>query len=384
MLKIIAATLFLCSAFASEPLDSAADFTHSFYEKIEKEDFVASPFSIFTCLSMAYAGADNGTEDAMAKALCINVDKEVLAKAFSSYLIPRDSAGYDLRIANSLWVKEGLPIEPSFRQTVENDYRAAVQNIDFFDQNAAAARINGWISDKTENRITDLLSSSDLSDDTALVLANAIYFKGAFRNPFDIDMTHEDLFAEAPALMMEQIASIPYFETPDAQIAALPFVSKGPETPPIALVVVLPRKGSALTLPASADFRSWLGALQYERVHVKMPKFSLKTPLDLNPILAQMGMERAMDPERANFSGIDGRNDLYISKALHQAFFALNEAGVEAAAATAVVMNMTTAFNPNPPRPIEFIADRPFLFFIVDMKSQIPLFIGRLTNAPES
>lgn len=366
-----------CHVLWSSPLASLTEFSQDFYDHVDETTFVASPFSVYAALSMAYMGAKGITEDEIAKTLRLQYDKENLSQDFLSYLATAQNGGCDLRIANSLWVKENFPILSSYQDIVETSFLASVQTLNFSDPVFAACRINQWISDSTEGKITDLLSPMNFTPATALVLANAIYFKGAFCLPFDAANTCEGDFAGGIAPMMEQTANFPYFETKEAQIAAFPFVVNNQGSPRIAFLVVLPKEGEPI--PPFSDLPLWLDQLQRQRLHVQLPKFSIKTPLTLNPILQQMGMQQSFT-EMADFSGIDGRKDLYISSALHQAFFSLDENGVTAAAATALVFNCTTALRPPPPPPIPFIVNRPFLFFIVDLDAKIPLFVGRLTR----
>lgn len=357
-------------AFASLQADLSEDttkFAFSLYSE-KNENCVFSPYSIFSCLSMAYMGAENGTALAIAKALHTNMKPQELVKALSSH------ASGQFHIANGMWISDDIQVLPSFRKTIENDFLASVQTLDFRDSQESSDIINEWISEQTQGKIPSLLSPGDLDESTKLVLTNAIYFKGAWKFAFDSKATHPGSFwidenTASKALMMEQTHNLLYFENDSFQLLALPFAKSD-----VAFLALLPRKGENVELSADLLQKS-ISSLSMQRVSVTLPKFSLNQRIDLNQALSALGMASAFTPY-ADFSGINGKKDLFFSKVVHQAFFDLDEAGVTAAAATAIGMSTTNVHAPA----TEFIADHPFIFFLIDMKSKIPLFMGKLIN----
>jgi serpin B len=181
--------------------------------------------------------------------------------------------------------------------------------------------------------------------------------------------------------MMDKTLTLPYYENDLLQAAALPFVGTTAAKGTLAAVFLLPK--SAENFPAMYDelphaFTSWLTALKSQLVSLKLPKFTIDTRFDLSAPLKTLGLEEAFGPE-ANFSGIDGLRDLHVDKVVHQAFFDLHENGVTAAAATAAMMNRTS-LPPDHSSAVSMILDHPFLFFIVDLKSQEILFMGKVVN----
>ncbi len=378
MLKwITLALLLLTKASANETLQCASDFAFKAHGQMAEEDGVFSPFSLFSAFSMTHLGAAGKTEAEMARALSLFVSKEKLASDISDFL----EKGSDFYIANSLFASRELSILPDFRAVLENSFRAEVRPVNFQKPYEASLLINEWVFHKTMGKIPELLQMGDLHQDTSLVLVNTIYFKGAFQKPFSPEMTKEGLFAGKAAPMMDQTAHFGYLETDDLQIAALPFTSAhGGKT---ALVIVLPKEEKPFPQPDRELFEEWMRNLRPAKLHIRMPKFSLRTTLDAKKLLKALGVETALTPA-ADFSGITGGRDLFISKAVHEACFDLDEAGVEAAAATAVIMNLTSTAIKEPMMPIEFIANRPFLFLLVDLKTETPLFIGRLSHAAGS
>lgn len=397
MLKKLVCCLLGCLRLVGQDLEeSVTTFSFALYSQINNPEtnVVFSPYSVFTCIAMPYMGARGATAKAIESTLHSSMEPENFALSIASGIKEYTAAsenekGYQLNIANGLWIAQNFDILNSFREPIVQQFQAAVQTIDFSHPEVASAQINEWISLHTQGKIPHLLDKNDISLGTRLVLANAVYFKGSWVKPFDTSKTKLEPFwvdtnSSLETSMMEQTSHFPYYESDEFQIVALPFIGKGGKGPKISYVVLLPKDASqfpALEKSLSAsDFRQWIDLLQNAKVHLKCPKFALNQHSNLQPMLSTLGMEVAFTP-KANFSGIDGRRDLYINKALHQAFFSVDEAGVTAAAATAISMNVTSAHTPPTPT-IEFIADHPFLFFLVDMNTKTPLFMGKL-NAPD-
>ena len=345
-----------------------------------------------------------------------------LAAALNSLLGQVDL--YELRVANALWGEKTYPFEQSYWDTVHRFYRTGgVFPVDFKDQSEAARRqINAWVEEQTNKRIRDLIAPGGVNAGTRLVLTNAIYFKGEWKEPFAEHATKEEDFAaldgrKVPVPMMhkDHLAAARYaafnadgtfFPTPAAVpaegqpdprtlypgkggfvLAELPY--KGDD---LSMVVILPQDDLAEleNRLGSDSLRAWIGQLQHRPVHVYLPKFKLETDYQLKDTLRAMGLSRAfVDPTRpdgAQFDGMcasrDPEHKLSIGNVVHKAFVDVNEKGTEAAAATAVIMPMAAAFHRPTTVPFTptFRADRPFLFVIRDVKAGTVLFLGRMTS----
>jgi serpin B len=217
------------------------------------------------------------------------------------------------------------------------------------------------------------------------VLVNAVYFKGTWLNTFSEALTADRPFTMAngePKTTPTMYGKIPsrYAELPGMKILELPY--RGDEC---VMTIVLPEKPDGLPAIEAAmngkSFAEWNDALRSQEVMVYLPRFSLTSQFSLNKTLAELGMTDAFDEGRANFAGMDGKeNNLFISAAIHKAFVDVNEKGTEAAAATAVIMQARAMPRPAP----EFRADRPFLFYISDRTTKSILFIGRLSEPPDA
>ena len=367
-----------------------SQFAFSLYSALDssEESFVFSPFSISNCLSMVYLGARGETEAQMQEALHLTIDRKNIGKATEALnlsLQPVQNGGpsYTLKTANALWVDPDTFLLTEFRYPIEKQFKARLSKLNFSDPDQALLTINQWTSEQTDGKIPKLLMPDDITAATRLVLTNAIYFQGTWKNVFNPKATQDWPFHPTPETsitvkMMDQTGSLLYYENELMQAAALPFVGKSQGGGELAFYILLPKSAENLAIVEGAlpeKFNLWLSSLAAQKVALKLPKFTLNTRVDLKPPLQSLGMEDPFDPG-ANFVGIDGLRDLFLNTAVHQAFFALDENGVTAAAATAAGMNMTSALEKTPPTSL--IADHPFLFFLVDLNSKEVLFMGKI------
>ncbi|HKS35838.1 MAG TPA: serpin family protein, partial [Verrucomicrobiae bacterium] len=247
---------------------------------------------------------------------------------------------------------------------------------------AAQGEINRWVAQKTKDKIRNILPPGSLTDLTRLVLANAVYFKGAWAKPYDKAETSSQPFHVSTARrtdvpLMHHFDNVGYMEDADLQAAELPY--KGGI---LSMVIVLPRQADACghlesRLTPALLSRS-LSQMKQQKVEIFLPRFKLESSFILNDSLARMGMPDAFG-RKSDFSGMDGTRVLYISSVFHKAWGEVNEEGTEAAAATAAVVAARAEMKPPPPPPV-FRADHPFVFFIRDTRSGSILFLGRLTD----
>ena len=343
-----------------------------------------SPYSISLALAMAYAGARGETERQMAAVLHFELPQErlhPLINALDLELTGRAEAeGIRLNIANALWGQVGHPFLPEYLDLLAENYGAGLRLVDFQSTpEAGRLRINRWVSDQTEGKIEDLLPPGSITPLTALVLANAIYFKGTWRYEFDPRLTHEGPFhlldgteVAVPLMGMEEGARLNYAEGEGYQAVELPYA--GEELSMVILLPELKRFGEFEHSLDAARLTDILEGLHPRLVDLKMPKFSFESGFSLRETLAGMGMPAAFSSE-ADFSGMDGTRDLRIDLVEHKAFILVDERGTEAAAATAVTMERSIAAPP-----IEVRVDRPFIFLIRDRGTGAILFLGRVLN----
>jgi serpin B len=360
-------------------------FALDLYAKVRsgQNNLFFSPFSISTALAMTYAGARGKTASQMAQTLRLGQEGQPLHRTFGALIrsaARTSSHGNTLTVANALWGQKGYRFLGTFLKTVRNRYRAGLKQLDFGDASSARKTINRWVERKTKKKIKDLIPEGVLDSMVRLVLTNAIHFKGTWQRTFKKHRTrtrpfklHNGSSVEVP--LMSQEGTFGYGETGKHQVLELPYRGKK-----LSMVVFLPRAADGLPALESQLSAAWIeeatSKLKQQKVVVYLPRFKLSAMLKLSDQLKALGMIDAFSRDDADFSGMSGTRDLYISRVLHKAFVDVNEKGTEAAAATAVVMRRRGR---PPPRPV-FRADHPFVFLIRDRTTGSVLFLGRLHN----
>ncbi|MGC9075532.1 MAG: serpin family protein [Candidatus Bipolaricaulaceae bacterium] len=361
-------------------------FAFDLYQAIRESpgNLFYSPYSISLALAMTYAGARGETGRQMARTLRFTLPEDVLHPAFgalSRELAGSTQEGFEVHIVNALWVQTGYLFLPGFVRLLAENYGTTPRDLDFVRSPGDACRaINDWVSKETKGRIQDLLPPGSCTSSTRMVLTNAVYFKAAWLFPFDSRLTRDEPFhlldgKKVMVPMMRQEGWLRYGTYGGCQAIELPYQGRG-----ASLVVLLPPVGKFQVFERGLDagfFAKVLDSLSSVRVRLLMPKFSYEAQLFLGGTLARMGMPDAFTPAGADFSGIDGSRNLFLSEVVHKAFVALDEAGIEAAAATAVI---ATAASPFQPEVVEMRIDRPFIFVIRDNRRGTILFVGRVLD----
>lgn len=362
-------------------------FAADLYAKLRERDgnIFFSPYSISTALAMTYAGARGNTATQMAATLHFTLRQEVLHLAFAGqekYLNEIQSKKkVKLHVANSLWPQKDYPFLPAYLDLVKRNYGVGVTPVDFkTDADGARTRINKWVSDKTNDKIKDLMPAGVLNDLTRLVLINAIYFKGNWAEQFRKSSTRDLPFQVSrnktvTVPTMTQQKWFGYREEPALQVLEMPYAGND-----LSMIVLLPKAVdglAALEKDLSArNLIKWTTGLQGTDVIVFLPRFRTTAEFSLNGTLSSMGMSDAFDLKTADLSGMDGKRDLFINAVVHKAFVDVNEEGTEAAAATGVAAGVLSA----PAPPVTFRADHPFMFLIRDNQTGTILFLGRVSN----
>ena len=342
-----------------------------------------SPYSISTALAMTYAGARRRTADQIARALHLTLGRRRLDRAFASLEARLGGIGREghvqLCVANALWPHVGYPFTDAFLARMRR-YGAQLSAVDYTHPETARRTINAWVADRTEHKVRDVIPRGILDDLTRLVLVNAIYFKGDWASQFDASLTRAEPFWIAPdrrveVPVMRQSHRFEYGERDGLQVLALPYAGEE-----LDMVVLLPRELdglAALEARLTVDnLEKWTEGLREVEVDVLLPKFEVTCPFRLDATLQSMGVIDAFDMDLADFSGMDGTRLLYLVAVLHKAFVAVDEAGTEAAAATAAVVALRGGAAPAP----VFRADHPFVYLIRERGTGSILFLGRIVN----
>ena len=365
----------------------------------EEDNVFFSPYSISQLIAMAFAGAGGETERQMADALRYTLPKDRLHPAFAgldgelrsrsentapSYDSDEDNIAFRLNIANAVWGQEGYKFHGDYLNTLKENYEGELRLLDFTSgPEESRGIINDWVAEETEDKIKDLMPEGSIDSFTRLVLTNAIYFNGGWRNPFFEESTEERPFyllddkkIEVPMMTGRSADGLySYASGKGFQAVGIPYASYG-----MSMIAFLPDKGKLDDLENSMTAGT-LDGLEWERrdVTLNMPRFEFRSQFSLEGTLAGMGMPDAFS-EAADFSGMTDETSLYISVVVHEAFVSVDEEGTEAAAATGGVARPTDASTPVPLEPITVTFDRPFIFLIRDEPTGTILFLGRVMD----
>ena len=374
-------------------------FAFDLYRTLADEDgnLFFSPHSISLALAMTYAGATGETAHQMAETLHFRLPGAELHAAFNALdhalaSRGRDVQGQDgerfrLNIVNAVWGQQGHVFQEAFLDVLAESYGAGVRPADFHGApEASRLAINDWVAESTEDRIRDLIPPGIINPLTRMVLTNAIYFTASWLFPFSEASTRAHPFhlldgSSIDVPMMRTQEEFGYAAGDGYQAVDLPYV--GHE---LSMTVIVPDRGRFREFEDSLDAAladRIIDGLGYRYVTLDLPKFEFASRFRLGDPLKAMGMSDAFDRAAADFSGMNGRSCLagdpeclYIREVVHQGFVAVDEAGTEAAAATAVVMQTESA----PPSPVSVTVDRPFLFLIRDRATGAILFVGRVVE----
>jgi serpin B len=360
-----------------------------------------SPFSIGVALSMTYVGAKGVTADEMAKAMHWTLPKQRVSKAFDGSTLELakradqalamateaakssgaavDPAAFRLHVVNSIWADERMKFVPEFLDVMATDYGNGVTLANFSGApETERLAINQWVSDETQEKIKDLLPAGAIDANTATVLVNALHLKLPWLEKLDVEPAAKPFTrtdgSTVDATFVGDTQSVGWFEDDSVQAVRIPLQGRS-----VSMVVALPKK-DLKTFEAALDGAtlSKLVSSPSSSVHLALPKFRFETAaLSLSTALKALGMKAAFIAGQADFSGMGSTgNPLYIGDVFHKAMVGLDEKGVEAAAATAVVI--TAASDPVVEHTLR--ADRPFFFAIVDEPTRTVLFAGHVTD----
>lgn len=371
-------------------VDGNNAFALELYQSLRAENgnLILSPFSISLALAMTYSGAHGETEAQMAKVLNFSGQEQThtafnaldLALEKSDLVLDKEQEPMQLNIANSVWAEQTFSFLPDFLDTLSVNYGAGMHLLDFINSPEPSRKeINSWVSDKTEEKINDLLPEGSINSETKMVLVNAIYFKADWLDAFDANDTYDRDFnlldgSTVSVPMMGQRMFIPYAAQDGYAIAELPYAGES-----AAMTLIVPDEGRFEEIESQLNYgmvQEALANINTTDVAVAMPKFKYESAFLLSDALSALGMPLAFDEGQADFSGMTNEQDLFIADVIHKAFVAVDEEGTEAAAATAVIMEGATAMMTEN----TLYIDRPFIYMIRDIETGQILFIGRVLN----
>jgi serpin B len=395
------------AARVTDPVVSADDsttfasdnqaFALAAYHKMAAGDgnLVFSPASISIALAMTYAGAAGTTASEMAAAMHYTLPPAQLHPAFDALDLALASRGEGklgtdggpmrLHVVNAAWAERTYTFKTDYLDVLATSYGVGINLLDFKSEwESARVTINDWVAEQTEQKILNLLPENVLSTDTRLVLTNAVYFNAAWKQAFDPQDTQDGSFnlldgsTVTTKFMGATLASAPAMQGTGFVAVELPYQDER-----LSMLVVVPDSGTFTAFESALDgtaLDAIVAGLTPQSVSLGLPRFKVETSQSLEDLLQALGMTSAFISGQADFSGMDGTQNLYISKVLHKAFIDVGEKGTEAAAATAVVMNdLGIALTG-----LSIYANRPFLYFLRDQPTGAILFMGRVLNPTQN
>lgn len=374
----------ICIDYAIENVKPVQEFGYAlFKEHLQEENPVLSPVSAYIALTMAGNGAAGNTYDEFLKVLGENGDMTVMSDYMMNEL-PVETEQLKVKLANSVWIDDEFTVDDDWIGEITSLYDAEAFQHDLATEQAMHA-MNEWVNIHTNGLMKEMINRP-LENDTRLVLFNTLYFKGLWRNAFSPESTYEETFyakdgeIQAP-MMHEYMEYYSYFEDQKVSGVVMPYRDGN-----YAFVAFMPRDEKedireiyqAVTEEQMSD---WLKDSESTLVNLTFPKFEVSFDQELNQSLQNLGLVDAFDKEKADFSKMGTSvygYPLYISLVRQKAVVKLDEEGTEAAAVTEIAMVDTCALIEG--EPIDVCFNRPFGYMIMDMETEVPLFMGIMDN----
>lgn len=359
-------------------------FTFTFFKKANTFDtqtpnIFVSPLSASVLLSMTANGARSATLEQMLSALSYQGTSLASINRYNKILIdslPRLDKNTTLKIANSIWLNNGLILNKKFTAIAKKDYNAKAATINFSNVESAPT-INSWCSKQTNGKIKEIVNPETLNQ-MRMVLLNALYFKSYWAEQFDTSRTRNDLFTTASLKvsipMMRKRGDFSLYSGDYFRMLELPY--KGDV---FVMDIILPNEGiSVYDAIENLNAESFGNAIKQQKnqsdVDLKLPKFEIEYETGLNEILQQLGMVDAFNPTKANFTDLSSE-PLFISEAKQKAYLKVDEEGTEAAAVTGIMMTRASLS-----KPYDFYVNRPFILIIREKQNNTILFIGKISD----
>ncbi len=353
------------------------------HQREPSDNLFISPSSIATALAMALQGAQGATASEIQETLKLQgFSIQEINDAYKVMLqtLPALDNEVKLRMANSIWYRQGFAVKPPFLEVNNQYYLSEVFSVDFRSPNALPA-INGWVNQKTDGLIPKILEQ--IPDNAVMYILNAIYFKGDWTHQFKEELTAEAPFykinnSQTTVDMMQfgETKKLPLYTTDNYYVVDLPYGDSV-----FSMTLLVPRGNLTVAdMVAQLDASTWqqmVANLEVQEMELKMPKFEMKWEKTLNTVLRDLGIQEAFIPGGANFTGI-ANADLYIDEVKHKAFIEVDEKGSKAAAVTSIGIGVTSV----PVYPV-VVLDKPFLFAIRENQAGNILFLGKMMNPAE-
>ncbi|XP_067319072.1 alpha-1-antiproteinase-like [Anolis sagrei] len=369
---------------------SNADFAFTLYRQIAADgtgrNVFFSPVSISTCMAMLSLGAKSETQSQIHKGLAFNlseIEEKEIHEGFHHliHMLNRPNNKAVVNIGNALFIEESLKLLPKFLEDAKTLYESEAFSSNFQNTAIAEKQINDYVENKTHGKIPQAVDDLDAS--TVMVLLNYIFFKAFWEDPFStLSMMEEDFFVNANTTvkvnLMSKESYYKYLHDDDLFCSVVEIPYKGDAS----ALFILPDEGKMQQVEdrlGKGHLSKWAKTLEYQKVDLYIPKFSLSTSYDVTSFLQTMGVKNVFG-DNADLSGIVEEGDLKVSRVIHKAVVDVHETGTEAAAVTVIEIQYMSLQIPPPP---VFKCNRPFLFLIFEKITNSILFFGKVVNPKE-
>lgn len=367
-------------ALISSDNSFALDLFREVYQSEENDNYMISPLSVAIALGMTYNGADGETKTAFEETLRLTgLDRHEINRIHGELIrhLMKVDPKVTMEIANSIWVNHFYTLLEAFADTTIYYYDAELSSLDFADPGSVDV-INNWVSDKTHDKIKEVLDQ--IPGGTVMYLINALYFYGTWKYEFDekdnlpLNFRFED-GGERQVQAMQMEADLEYYVDEKFRMAELPYGNDK-----YSMMIMVPNEGNGTAdIKNEMSFENWMSWMQNlhsTTMKIQLPKFNFEYKTLLNQVLSDMGLGVAFRSGAEFPLLVEESQDLHISRVIHKTFVDVNEKGTEAAAVTVVEIRESSAID----TPMLFSVDKPFLFVIREKTSKAIVFMGKVGN----
>ncbi|XP_023069276.1 serpin I2 isoform X1 [Piliocolobus tephrosceles] len=380
--------LFFGSQASRHSAQKNTEFAVDLYQELSlshKNNIIFSPLGITLILEMVQLGAKGKTQQQIRQTLKQQEtsagEEFFVLKSFLS-AISEKKQEFTFNLANALYLQEGFTVKEQYLHGNKEFFQSAIKLVDFQDAKPCAEMISTWVERKTDGKIKDMFSGEEFGPLTRLVLVNAIYFKGDWKQKFRKEDTQLINFTKKngstvkiPMMKALLRTKYGYFSESSMNYQVLELSYKGDE---FSLITILPAEGMDIEevekLITAQQILKWLSEMQEEEVEISLPRFKVEQKVDFKDVLYSLNITE-MFSGGCDLSGITDSSEVYVSQVMQKVFFEINEDGSEAATSTGIHIPVIMSLAQN-----QFVANHPFLFIMKHNPTESILFMGRVTN----
>ncbi|XP_006127839.1 serpin I2 isoform X1 [Pelodiscus sinensis] len=387
LLLITAGTYLTCSPISNLMADSTTHLAVDLYQVLHcfKENIIHSPLGTALLLGMIQLGAKGKALNEIRHALNLqgNEDSEEFSLLLQTlFSVTSEKKEFTFNLANALYLQEGFIVKEQYLHSNKEFFQAAIKLVNFQDPKACAETISTWVENKTDGKIKNIVSSEEFGPLTRLILVNAIYFKGDWKQKFRQEATHDMDFTKRdgsvikiPMMHLQMRTKFGHFSGNNVHYQVLELPYKGKE---FSLVLTLPSEDVSIEevekLITAQLVKDWFADIQEEDVEISLPRFKMEQTVNLQEILHSLNVTEIFNGG-CDLSGITESSEIHVSKAIQKVCIEVNEDGSEAAASSSTQMAAIMSMSHN-----QFAANRPFLFILKHNPTGSIVFMGRLAN----